>query len=466
MSIEEPARDASVDLNDLYRRFSATGIQSQRLRQQRSRLRAVLAPSQWIELKRAVDIALSGAATLALAPLLVGLRAACGPVVRTTRAGRWCEPFDQLSFSPGPFGIARRLRLQGLPTLINILRGDMSFVGPRAVAPGELSPRQRESRRRYDVRPGLICTWWVRRRANIGYDAEPVADAEYAENHGLATDLGIALRAIPAAFFGEPVEEAPRQVPLFGLPIDNLTLSEAVEQIVARTDRSATSQVAFVNADCVNLSFKDAAYRQSLQRDADLVLADGIGVKLAGDLMRLPIKQNVNGTDLFPRLCEQLADAGKSLYLLGAQPGVADEVAAWARGQYPTLKIAGAQHGYFDPSDEPAVLERIRRSGASVLLVAFGAPRQDRWIAENRHALAGVPVAIGVGGLFDFFSGRKPRAPLWMREMGLEWAFRLGLEPARLWKRYVVGNGIFLMRAAYWRFFPPAQARQDWEAAQ
>jgi N-acetylglucosaminyldiphosphoundecaprenol N-acetyl-beta-D-mannosaminyltransferase len=113
--------------------------------------------------------------------------------------------------------------------------------------------------------------------------------------------------------------------------------------------------------------------------------------------------------------------------------------------RYPGLEIAGARDGYFRPEEEGAVIEAINGSGARILLVAFGAPRQELWIARWRDRLA-PPVAMGVGGLFDFYSGRIPRAPVWMREIGLEWVFRLMQEPGRMWRRYVIGNPLFLYR--------------------
>lgn len=435
-----------VSLDELCGRFSRTGILRQRLQRQRRLLARVLAPSQWIEVKRAADFTLAAALLLITLPLLLVVWIRSGKLQRQTRVGRWCEPFTEYSFDPRRVG-----RLARLPVLLNILLGQMSFVGPRATAPGELSPRQQLTRRRYDVRPGLLCTWWIRRRANIGYEGEPFADAEYAENPTLLGDFAIALRAIPATFYGEAVEVVPEKVRLLDLPVDNLAMTEAVERLMTLLDGPKLSQVAFVNADCANISFRDAHYRQTLQKETDLLLADGIGMKLAGNLLRSPIKQNVNGTDLFPRLCAALEGTGKSLFLLGAKPGVPEAVAAWVQAHYPSVVVAGVQHGYFPREEEAAVVERIAASGASILLVAFGAPRQDQWIAQQKGALGSVRVAIGVGGLLDFFSGEKARAPLWLREMGMEWAFRLSLEPKRLWKRYVVGNGLFLLRVLYWR---------------
>ncbi|MBB6049981.1 WecB/TagA/CpsF family glycosyltransferase [Armatimonas rosea] len=435
-----------ISLEQLCGKFSPQGILQQRFQHRRRVMARVLAPSQWLEAKRATDLALAAALLVPSLPLFALLRLFCGPVQRTTRVGRWAETFSEYSFDPKRARVFSRL-----PCLLNILAGQMSFVGPRATIPGELTPNQRTVRRRYDVRPGLLCTWWIRQRANIGYDGESLADAEYAENPTLAGDVAIALRAIPAAFYGEAVEEVPEKVSLLDIPVDNLAMTEAVEVLVDLTDSYRTQQVAFVNADCANISFKNDDYRKTLQEDADMVLADGIGMKLAGNVLKRPIKQNVNGTDLFPRLCAELENTGKGLFLLGAKPGVAEAVANWVRENHPGMLISGVQHGYFSADEEPAVLEKIASSGASLLLVAFGAPRQDQWIAAHKHELGSVKVAIGVGGLFDFFSGEKQRAPLWLREMGMEWAFRLYLEPARLWKRYVVGNGLFLMRVLWWR---------------
>ena len=120
--------------------------------------------------------------------------------------------------------------------------------------------------------------------------------------------------------------------------------------------------------------------------------------------------------------------------------------------RYPGLRIVGARDGYFGPEEEEGVVEAINRSGARILLVAFGAPRQELWLQRWRDRLE-PGVCMGVGGLFDFYSGRIPRAPAWMRELGLEWVFRLMQEPGRMWRRYVIGNPLFLSRV--WR-----QARQ------
>jgi N-acetylglucosaminyldiphosphoundecaprenol N-acetyl-beta-D-mannosaminyltransferase len=179
-------------------------------------------------------------------------------------------------------------------------------------------------------------------------------------------------------------------------------------------------------------------------------LPDGIGVRIASGVLGGPVRENVNGTDLLPRLCSTLQKSGHSLFLLGARPGVASEMARRLLRQYPELKIAGTCHGYFDHQDETQIARSIRRSGADVVLTALGAPRQDVFNEEQLEEM-GVRVAIGVGGLFDFYSGRIRRAPEWVRELGFEWLFRLVQEPRRLWRRYVIGNVEFLFRVGLTR---------------
>lgn len=247
---------------------------------------------------------------------------------------------------------------------------------------------------------------------------------------------------------------SPNRIQLLGIPLDNLTLDDAVETILHRIDWPAPQQICFVNADCANIACRQPQYLNVL-RQADLVFADGIGMRLAGKFLGSSVRDNVNGTDLFPRLCEALRGTRKSLYLLGARPGVAEGVRDWIAAHHPGVVVAGCRHGYFATDEEPAVVRTIADSKADLLLVAFGAPRQDLWIREHLGDL-GVKVAMGVGGLFDFYAGRVPRAPNWMRRGGLEWLYRLYQEPGRLWRRYVLGNPLFLLRVARaWGAGPP-----------
>jgi N-acetylglucosaminyldiphosphoundecaprenol N-acetyl-beta-D-mannosaminyltransferase len=438
---------------DCYHRFSAPGLWRQRFRRLALGIFWKLLTRAASGTKRLLDLTGAAVLLLALWPVLVLtavlllLRGDRQVLERAPRMGRWCQRFPLYGFAlpPGRTGrLLAGLHLHRLPVLFNVLKGHMSFIGPRPAPPGELDPRDRAARRRYDIRPGLVCLWWIRRRANIAYETETEADLEYVDTRSAWGDLGIALRSLPSLLYGAGGAPAPERLAVLDLPIDNLTMEEAVQAIVERMNSDRPCQICFVNAHCANIARRDRAYCQVL-KGAELRLADGIGMKLAGKLLGREVRQNVNGTDLFPRLCAALKDSGKGVFLLGARPGVAEGARDWVAAHCPGVRIAGCYHGYFSQEEEEAVVWRIAASGADLLLVAMGAPRQEKWIGRHLPR-TGARVAMGVGGLFDFYSGRIPRAPLWMREMGLEWFYRFCREPRRMWKRYFVGNAVFLFR--------------------
>ena len=449
----EPVTDNSKKLlaEELERRFSRRGAR-------RARLRRAVQVLLWLGVvqtaalgKRAVDLLGAVLIGMLFLPLMLPLwlwsKGQGQGLVRKARLGRWAVPYQEWELSIPRVGVGRialMLHLNALPALWNVLCGDMSLVGPRSVAPGEVSMAEHLVRRRHNVRPGLVCLWWIRQRANIAYGTEAEADAEYVDTRTVRGDLAIVLRALPAMLYGEGIASASDEVSILGLRINNLTMDETLDRLMEWTVGDTPRQLCFLNADCMNIAFRNAQYREVINH-ADLTVADGIGLKLAGKILRRDIRQNVNGTDLFPRVCAALDERGGSVFLLGAKPGVADAVADWIRERHPAVRIAGTRNGYFTPEEEPELVRQVAESGAQLLLVAFGAPRQDMWLAENLPHL-GVHAAMGVGGLFDFYSGRVPRAPVWMREIGMEWLYRFIQEPRRMWRRYLVGNVVFLWR--------------------
>jgi len=404
------------------------------------------------QLMRLFDLLLALVLLLGLSPLWgIVLLLSLGQtprLCRQTLLGRLSQPFTLISVNlatTGLGGICRRLRLEAFPVLLAIISGKMAFVGPRAVAPGEVDARERITRRRFEVRPGMVGLWWVKHRGNIDFEPEAVVDAEYVDTHSLRGDLGVLARAgVLMAYGGGEQAIARDHLHILQIPIHNMIMTEALDAIMSLLESASCRQIAFVNADCANIAYRDKDYLAILQRCA-IVLADGIGMKLAGQILRDPIRQNVNGTDLFPLLCERLSGSPHGLYLLGGKPGIVDGVAAWMQEHYPSTLVNGKHHGYFTPEEEPAILAEIAGSGAAVLLVAFGVPRQEKWLAQHLPG-TGVRIGMGVGGLFDFYSGNISRAPVWMREVGLEWFYRFLQEPGRLWKRYFLGNVVFLWR--------------------
>lgn len=234
-------------------------------------------------------------------------------------------------------------------------------------------------------------------------------------------------------------------IPLFGLPISNVSLEEASAGLVKAAKEGLRRQVFFVNAHCVNVAARDRGYLDVL-RGAHLLYADGSGMRLAARLAGQRLRDNVNGTDLFPLLCRDAAAAGMGIALLGARPGVAERCAENMRRRFPGLRVVWTHHGYLKDEEVPALIASLNASGAGLLFVAMGVPAQELWIARHAGALQ-APVLLAVGALFDFYSGEVSRAPVFMRKLGLEWMYRLLLEPRRMFARYVLGNPTFVLRA-------------------
>lgn len=192
-------------------------------------------------------------------------------------------------------------------------------------------------------------------------------------------------------------------------------------------------QIATVNPEFIMAAQQDEAFLAVLQA-ADLCIADGIGIVWAAWLLGRPVPERVAGSELVYLLAALAAEQGWRLFLLGAAPGVAEAAAAVLQQRYPSLIIAGCYAGSPAAEENDAIVARINASAADILYVAYGAPRQDKWIGRNREALTSVRVAVGVGGALDFMTGRATRAPRLMQKLGLEWFYRLIREPWR-WRR-------------------------------
>jgi N-acetylglucosaminyldiphosphoundecaprenol N-acetyl-beta-D-mannosaminyltransferase len=213
-----------------------------------------------------------------------------------------------------------------------------------------------------------------------------------------------------------------------------------------RSERSSPALIVPVNAQLVHLAKKQPRFAAFLER-ADLCVADGFPLVAASRLMETPLAERIAGVDLAVDLCRLLAQEGGSVYLFGGRNGAADATAEVLRTRFPSLRIVGADCPPFHFETmlwaAESALEKIHAARPDLLLVGLGAPKQEYWI-EDSFAELPCKVVMGVGGTFDILSGQVPRAPGWMQICGLEWFFRLCVEPRRLWLRYVVGNSYFL----------------------
>jgi N-acetylglucosaminyldiphosphoundecaprenol N-acetyl-beta-D-mannosaminyltransferase len=236
---------------------------------------------------------------------------------------------------------------------------------------------------------------------------------------------------------------------IFDIPIDLGRPDELLRRITGwagSRNGHAPRRVMYANAHVLNQSADDPALRAALE-SADLVYCDGYGVRLAAKALERPVPHRMTGADWIwglAALCEQ---TGESVYLLGSEPGVARQAADRLRSTYPGLDVVGAHHGYFDPGSahDDRVVEDINERRPSILLVGMGTPKQELWVQRNAERLD-VDVLWTVGALFDVVSGKVPRAPGWLADNGLEWIFRLAIEPGRMWRRYLLGNPVFIHR--------------------
>lgn len=225
---------------------------------------------------------------------------------------------------------------------------------------------------------------------------------------------------------------AGERVFLLGVGVDNVTQEEATSRIEEMVCRGKPSQVVTINPEFIIAAQRDRRFREVL-RAADLALPDGVGLLWAARYLDTPLKERVTGVDTVWQIAGLAAERGYSLFLLGAAPGVAEEAAERLCRAYPRLMVAGTYAGSPATEEEDAIVERVRVARPTFLFVAYGVPAQDLWIARNLVRLE-VPVAMGVGGAFDFISGRAQRAPEELRRLGLEWLHRLYREPWR-WRR-------------------------------
>ncbi len=249
----------------------------------------------------------------------------------------------------------------------------------------------------------------------------------------------------------------PVRVEVLGVGVDPLTAEELEAEVGRLVRENAHALVLNANAHCLNLCYEDAELRDFLNR-AEIVFCDGAGVALAARALGGRIPERITYADWTWRLAAFAAKRGYTLYLLGARPGVAERAAKRLRAREPELRISGSHHGYFDhragsPENE-AVVRQINAARSDILLVGLGMPLQERWLMENWGRIdAGV--ALTGGAVFDYVSGGLRRGPRLLTDNGLEWLARLLVEPRRLWRRYLVGNPLFLLRVLRQRLRAP-----------
>ena len=236
----------------------------------------------------------------------------------------------------------------------------------------------------------------------------------------------------------------PRRQLIFGVEVDALTMDETVARVRELVRDGELHQHVVLNAAKVVEMARNERLRRIIST-CSLVNVDGSAVVWASWLLGRPVPSRVTGIDLFERLAGVAASDGHSIFLLGAQGPVVEQVSVVLQQRHPGLIVAGVLDGFW--TDDEVVVETVRRSGATYLFLAVPSPKKEYWLNDHLQEL-GVPLVMGVGGAFDVVAGKTRRAPVVMQRLGLEWAWRLLLEPRRMWRRYLTGNTKFVLLTA------------------
>lgn len=369
------------------------------------------------------------------------------------------DVFSQAIVGKGMSCFTMKIITAGNKPLVNVdlwlhyLKGNIDFIGPKPMTHLELKNLAPKNKVRFDVNPGVISPFQVKKKSGIAYNSEMQESVDFATQAGWRRRLQIVLAYVLHLIMGNASKTLVqhKHFSLFGVSIQNVSMANAVNSIMRMTNKprvkGALSQMSFVNADCVNKYIADENY-QKILNGCHSVFADGIGMRIAARRHKSRLVDNVNGTDMLPLLCSQLEKKEKRVFLYGGSDLAVKKTVARLTKVYPKLKIAGYLDGYTYKNSLNVVCDEINQADTDVLLVALGAPRQEQWISDNAKNLD-VSVAIGVGGLFDFYSGQVSRAPSWLREMSLEWVWRLLMQPKDKAKRYLIGNPLFLFRVLF-----------------
>ena len=231
----------------------------------------------------------------------------------------------------------------------------------------------------------------------------------------------------------------------FNIKLDLLNNEEFFSGIRKFYSSEKCNCISFLNAHCFNIAQKNKEYFNALN-ESDLLLNDGIGIKIACLLSGVKPKENMNGTDLIPKTIEDAAIHGKKIYLLGGEEGIAEKAKEKICKLYPDAIISGFHSGFFSEQEEQQIIDEINNEKTDLLILGMGVPKQEIWAKRNKSILNNVSIIISGGAILDFLAEKFPRAPVIFRKLGLEWFFRLINEPKRLAKRYIIGNFVFMCR--------------------
>ncbi len=240
----------------------------------------------------------------------------------------------------------------------------------------------------------------------------------------------------------------PESIHVLGMPITPFDADGLIDTIIARARRGVRTLGCYANAHTANLALADQQYHRILSK-CDILLADGNSIVWAARLAGLGLSCRLTAMDYFPLLAERCATEGLSLFLLGGRPGIAAKAAECLTKRFLALRIVGTHSGHIANLDVTRVIEAINTGKPDILIVGMRSPRQETWLTDHADEIR-APVRWCVGALFDYLAGRERRAPNWLCQMSGEWLFRLAMDPMGKWRRYLLGNPLFVWNTIRW----------------
>ena len=247
-------------------------------------------------------------------------------------------------------------------------------------------------------------------------------------------------------------EEQGSTVPLSGFDVSSRGRAGDIDAAWSLIgNRSKTCRyIACLNPHSAHVASSDHEFTAAL-RSAEILIPDGIGVILAARLASVRIPERVTGFDLFEGICRRAnEEGGRSFFFLGASDEVLTKIVSRLNQEFPRIRVAGTYSppfkDAFSDEENEEMCRQINESGADLLWVGMTAPKQEKWLCEHAPELR-VPLAGAIGAAFDFYAGTRRRAPQWIQKAGLEWAFRLAIEPSRMWRRYFLSSPLFMLQA-------------------
>ena len=322
--------------------------------------------------------------------------------------------------------------IKNLPAIYSILKNDINLVGTAL-------------KNHNTIKAGFFSLWFVRQNSKMTNTTEEQCNKEYFQKVSIKEDIKILLKSFIVLIYSSQNNHFKNKIKLLDVVFDNLPIQNIINKINTTIQKNEKKSIFFVNADCLNKAYEDSEYKDILSK-ADIVLPDGSGINIGCNMINNPLKENLNGTDLLPHICKLSQKKGFKIYLLGAKEDTAKQMKKNLIKKYPQLQIVGTHHGYLNTKKlTNKVIKDINQKQTDILFVAMGVPNQEFFIDKYKDKLD-TKVILGVGGLFDFYSNNTKRAPLFLREIGFEWIYRMIQEPQRMWKRYIIGNPKFLYR--------------------